>query len=152
MAVNLAASHAFFLSFSQLSSSSSAPLQIQQNPSCSLRNLLKIPCRKIPKNPIPALVCANAAPGAAAVATGKGEFLPPLEVSEIDGKCRKWVWRGYSINYFVYPEISGEPADVNPPLLLVHGFGASIAHWRRCILCVYLICFFPFQLMIIWSI
>lgn len=131
MAVNLAASHAFFRSFSQLSSSSSAPLGIQQNPSCSLRNLLKIPSRKVPKNPIPAFVCANAAPGAAAVATGKVEFLPPLEVSEIDGKCRKWVWRGYSINYCVYPEISGEAADGNPPLLLVHGFGASIAHWRR---------------------
>ncbi|KAH6775118.1 alpha/beta-Hydrolases superfamily protein [Perilla frutescens var. hirtella] len=133
MAVNLAARHALFLSFSPLSSSSSAPLQIQHNPSCSLRSLLKFPSRKIPKNPISGVVCASAAAAdaAAVVAAGTEESLPPLEVREIDGKCKKWVWKGYAINYLVYPEISGDAADVNPPLLLVHGFGASIAHWRR---------------------
>ncbi|XP_057793643.1 pheophytinase, chloroplastic [Salvia miltiorrhiza] len=134
MAVNLAASHVFFLSFSS-SSSSFAPRQIQQNPSCSLGNLLKFPSsRTIPKNPISAVVRASAAAAdaEAAVATGKEESLPPLEVGEIDRKCKKWAWRGYAINYFVYPEISSEAtADVKPPLLLVHGFGASIAHWRR---------------------
>lgn len=131
MAVHIAASatHALILSFSPSSSSSSfAPHQIQHN---SLENSLKFfSWRKIHKNPISAVVCASAG---AAVAAGEVETLPPLEVSEIDGKCKKWEWRGYAINYFVYPEINGEAANANPPLLLVHGFGASIAHWRRCV-------------------
>ena len=51
-----------------------------------------------------------------------------LGVSEIKEKCGKWQWKGqYSINYFV----SSSNAESNPPLLLVHGFGASIPHWRR---------------------
>ena len=51
-----------------------------------------------------------------------------LGVSEIKEKCSKWQWKGqYSINYFV----SSSNAESNPPLLLVHGFGASIPHWRR---------------------
>jgi pimeloyl-ACP methyl ester carboxylesterase len=43
---------------------------------------------------------------------------------EIYATCRQWLWKGYSINYAV--QGSG------PPILLVHGFGASIGHWRRC--------------------
>jgi len=51
------------------------------------------------------------------------------EVEKIKQKCLKWKWKGeYSINYFV----SSDSSDSNhPPLLLVHGFGASIPHWRR---------------------
>lgn len=130
MAVNLVASAATHASF--IISSSFAPRQIQHTPTCSLGNPLRFPCRRIHRNPISAVVrAAGAAAADAAVAV---ETLPPLEVSEIDGKCKKWGWRGYAINYFVYPEISGEAADnVKPPLLLVHGFGASIAHWRRCV-------------------
>ncbi|XP_075509336.1 uncharacterized protein LOC142545824 [Primulina tabacum] len=56
---------------------------------------------------------------------------PPLELKEIDAKCSTWVWKGYNINYLVYPEADGSNTSTNPPLLLVHGFGASIAHWRR---------------------
>ncbi|KAK7268975.1 hypothetical protein RIF29_21687 [Crotalaria pallida] len=50
------------------------------------------------------------------------------EVEKIKHKCLTWNWKGqYSINYFVSSD-----ADSNlPPLLLVHGFGASILHWRR---------------------
>lgn len=45
---------------------------------------------------------------------------------EIGDKCRKWAWKGqYSINFFV------SDSESRPPLLLVHGFGASIPHWRR---------------------
>ncbi|XWS54408.1 hypothetical protein CRYUN_Cryun10bG0087200 [Craigia yunnanensis] len=52
-----------------------------------------------------------------------------LGVSEIKEKCSKWQWKGqYSINYFVS---SSSNAESNPPLLLAHGFGASIPHWRR---------------------
>ncbi|KAE8729574.1 Isoflavone-7-O-methyltransferase [Hibiscus syriacus] len=50
-----------------------------------------------------------------------------LGLSQIKEKCSKWQWKGqYSINYFVS---SSSPSS--PPLLLVHGFGASIPHWRR---------------------
>lgn len=37
-----------------------------------------------------------------------------------------WQWRGNSIYYVS----AGEPND-KPPLLLVHGFGASTDHWRK---------------------
>lgn len=127
MAVNLAAPRSFLLPFSPLSSSSSTVVQIQHNPSCSLRNWLKFSSRVLLKKSISVVSAASTA----VVSTGKEEYLPPLEVSEIDGKCKRWVWKGYSINYFVYPEGNGDAATTNPPLLLVHGFGASIAHWRR---------------------
>ncbi|EYU22782.1 hypothetical protein ABFS82_03G117500 [Erythranthe guttata] len=131
MAVNIAAAHTYFLPFSQLSSSSSSALQVQLNPTCFPSS------RKISRSPISTTSCANvSAASTAALSTGKEEFLPPLEVSEIDGNCKKWVWRGYTINYFVYPDGDGGgggggAAAPAPPLLLVHGFGASIAHWRR---------------------
>ncbi|MEB3178231.1 MAG: alpha/beta fold hydrolase [Nostocaceae cyanobacterium] len=38
-----------------------------------------------------------------------------------------WQWRGYSI-YYVQ---AGEKHPQRPPLLLVHGFGASTDHWRK---------------------
>ncbi|KAF3435101.1 hypothetical protein FNV43_RR22188 [Rhamnella rubrinervis] len=62
---------------------------------------------------------------------------PPLEIEvrEIKEKSKKWLWKGqYSINYFVYhpdDEDKNSGSDTNPPVLLVHGFGASIPHWRR---------------------
>ncbi|CAL1414144.1 unnamed protein product [Linum trigynum] len=50
-----------------------------------------------------------------------------LQATEIKERCLKWRWKGqYTINYFV----AQSPAR-SPPLLLVHGFGASIPHWRR---------------------
>ncbi|MDX2096530.1 MAG: alpha/beta fold hydrolase, partial [Leptolyngbyaceae cyanobacterium bins.59] len=38
-----------------------------------------------------------------------------------------WTWRGQSI-YYVQ---AGQPQPDRPPLLLVHGFGASTDHWRK---------------------
>jgi pimeloyl-ACP methyl ester carboxylesterase len=38
-----------------------------------------------------------------------------------------WQWRGHSI-YYVQ---AGEQQTGKPPILLVHGFGASTAHWRK---------------------
>lgn len=38
-----------------------------------------------------------------------------------------WQWRGHSIHYVQ----AGEKQLNNPPLLLVHGFGASTDHWRK---------------------
>uniref|UniRef100_A0A251TZP1 Putative alpha/Beta hydrolase fold protein n=1 Tax=Helianthus annuus TaxID=4232 RepID=A0A251TZP1_HELAN len=55
--------------------------------------------------------------------------IAPLEVNTIKETCSKWEWRGYTINYFKYQGQNGQKS--NPPLLLVHGFGASVAHWRR---------------------
>ncbi|KAF2302909.1 hypothetical protein GH714_010959 [Hevea brasiliensis] len=56
----------------------------------------------------------------------KSKPLRSIEVREIRDKCRKWAWKGqYSINFFV------SDSESRPPLLLVHGFGASIPHWRR---------------------
>ncbi|XP_050204025.1 uncharacterized protein LOC126654030 [Mercurialis annua] len=49
---------------------------------------------------------------------------------EIRKQCKKWVWKGqYSINYLVSDDSDSHLQS--PPLLLVHGFGASIPHWRR---------------------
>ncbi|KAF8410953.1 hypothetical protein HHK36_003490 [Tetracentron sinense] len=51
---------------------------------------------------------------------------------EIRKRCRTWQWRGHSINYLLHcPGGDGGDPSSSPPLLLVHGFGASIAHWRR---------------------
>ncbi|KAK9205434.1 hypothetical protein WN943_015701 [Citrus x changshan-huyou] len=53
-----------------------------------------------------------------------------LEVNEIRESCKIWKWKGqYSINYLVSSTPNSHPNS--PPLLLVHGFGASIPHWRR---------------------
>ncbi|XP_058089930.1 uncharacterized protein LOC131236640 [Magnolia sinica] len=46
-----------------------------------------------------------------------------LKLTGIYERCSTWKWRGHVINFLV----SGE----GPPLLLVHGFGASVGHWRR---------------------
>jgi pimeloyl-ACP methyl ester carboxylesterase len=34
-----------------------------------------------------------------------------------------WDWRGFNIKYVAYGE--------GPPIVLIHGFGASIGHWRK---------------------
>ncbi|NJO41340.1 MAG: alpha/beta fold hydrolase [Cyanobacteria bacterium CRU_2_1] len=38
-----------------------------------------------------------------------------------------WQWRGYSVYYVK----AGKQQSDRPPLLLVHGFGASTDHWRK---------------------
>lgn len=45
------------------------------------------------------------------------------------GRQRDWVWRGWQIRY-TYLRAKRESAQGNPPLILLHGFGAAIAHWR----------------------
>ena len=43
------------------------------------------------------------------------------------GFQRDWIWRGWQIRYsFRHPV---QPSSL-PPLLLIHGFGAAIEHWR----------------------
>ncbi|XP_017413753.1 pheophytinase, chloroplastic isoform X2 [Vigna angularis] len=54
------------------------------------------------------------------------------EVEKIKQRFRTWHWKGqYSINYFVSSDSPQQLQANHPPLLLVHGFGASIPHWRR---------------------
>lgn len=54
------------------------------------------------------------------------------EVQKIKQRFRTWQWKGqYSINYFVSSDSPQQLQANHPPLLLVHGFGASIPHWRR---------------------
>jgi len=42
---------------------------------------------------------------------------------------RYWYWRGWRIRYQVMPATSPQAAQL-PPLLLLHGFGASLEQWR----------------------
>ncbi|CAF2166059.1 hypothetical protein YC2023_090785 [Brassica napus] len=71
-------------------------------------------------------VCVSAT----AVSSGGG-VVEAVELAEIGEMSKKWKWKGeYSINYFV----KSSPEEVTPAsqtVLLVHGFGASIPHWRR---------------------
>jgi len=50
---------------------------------------------------------------------------PAVSTKPIPGKY--WQWQGQSI-YYVQ---TGQRQSGNPPLLLVHGFGASTDHWRK---------------------
>jgi len=45
------------------------------------------------------------------------------------GHDRTWYWRGWHIRYTYFRPLSPEPNLT--PLLLVHGFGASLGHWRH---------------------
>jgi pimeloyl-ACP methyl ester carboxylesterase len=49
----------------------------------------------------------------------------PVATPSIPGAC--WQWRGHSIYYVK----AGKNRALRPPLLLVHGFGASTDHWRK---------------------
>ncbi|XP_010553931.1 PREDICTED: uncharacterized protein LOC104823867 isoform X2 [Tarenaya hassleriana] len=74
-------------------------------------------------------VRATAAPSGSAAVSGGG--VEALEVVEIRERSKKWQWkRQYSINYLEMgsPE---ESCPASQTVVLVHGFGASIPHWRR---------------------
>ena len=45
------------------------------------------------------------------------------------GNQRDWIWRGWQTR-FSYIRAKNGNFD-NPPLIFIHGFGASIEHWRH---------------------
>jgi pimeloyl-ACP methyl ester carboxylesterase len=44
------------------------------------------------------------------------------------GSQRDWVWRGWQTHYTY---MRSQYQETAPPLMLIHGFGASIGHWRH---------------------
>lgn len=70
--------------------------------------------------------CINASSSSSSISSPSKPL--SLPVKEIKEKCKTWLWRGYSITYLTYPQPQFDPIN---PLLLIHGFGASIPHWRR---------------------
>ena len=46
------------------------------------------------------------------------------------GNQRDWVWRGWQVRY-TYMRAKEETRSAKTPLILLHGFGASIEHWRK---------------------
>ncbi|WVZ98574.1 hypothetical protein U9M48_044001 [Paspalum notatum var. saurae] len=61
---------------------------------------------------------SSAAPAQEAATTASS-----LSLEELRRGCSTWTWRGMRVNYLARGQ--------GPPVLLVHGFGASVAHWRR---------------------
>lgn len=53
------------------------------------------------------------------------QILSPSDTPALSGQY--WQWRGHAIYYVK----AGENHLKKPPLLLVHGFGASTDHWRK---------------------
>jgi pimeloyl-ACP methyl ester carboxylesterase len=53
------------------------------------------------------------------------QVIPSPIVASVPGTY--WQWRSHSIYYVT----AGEPDRSLPPLLLIHGFGASTDHWRK---------------------
>lgn len=47
------------------------------------------------------------------------------------GQLREWRWRGWRVRYSFRRARPTDSATPNPPLLLVHGFGAALGHWRN---------------------
>jgi pimeloyl-ACP methyl ester carboxylesterase len=48
------------------------------------------------------------------------------------GNQRDWFWRGWQTRYTcVRPVGAGSASDSSTPLILLHGFGGSIGHWRH---------------------
>lgn len=44
------------------------------------------------------------------------------------GSQRDWMWRGWQTRYTY---LRSQKSEIAPPLLFIHGFGASIGHWRH---------------------
>ncbi|WP_017303422.1 alpha/beta fold hydrolase [Spirulina subsalsa] len=47
------------------------------------------------------------------------------------GFQRDWIWRGWQVRYSFRRSPSPPPTSPEPPILLIHGFGAALEHWRH---------------------
>ena len=47
------------------------------------------------------------------------------------GNQRDWVWRGWQTRYSYIRAKTSSGDRLNPPVIFIHGFGASIEHWRN---------------------
>jgi len=47
------------------------------------------------------------------------------------GNQRDWVWRGWQTRYTYMRRRGEEKEKLNTPIIFLHGFGASIEHWRH---------------------
>jgi len=47
------------------------------------------------------------------------------------GNQRDWVWRGWQTRYSFLRAKSQNSSNFLPPVIFIHGFGASIEHWRN---------------------
>ncbi len=47
------------------------------------------------------------------------------------GNQRDWVWRGWQTRYSYLRTIRNYHNKEHPPIIFIHGFGASIEHWRN---------------------
>jgi len=59
----------------------------------------------------------------AQLAPAAAQSSPALSAASYTGQKLNWDWRGYDIKYVAHGE--------GPPIVLIHGFGASIGHWRK---------------------
>ncbi len=59
----------------------------------------------------------------------KASVITSLHWQQRVGSQRDWVWRGWKTRYtFIRPD---QPYQKTTPLILLHGFGTSIGHWRQ---------------------
>ena len=47
------------------------------------------------------------------------------------GNQRDWMWRGWRIRYSFQPQKLSQDNNCNSPIILLHGFGVSLKHWRQ---------------------
>jgi pimeloyl-ACP methyl ester carboxylesterase len=47
------------------------------------------------------------------------------------GNQRDWVWRGWQTRYSYLRAKQELASNATPPIIFIHGFGASIEHWRK---------------------
>ncbi|MDX2256211.1 MAG: alpha/beta fold hydrolase [Pseudanabaenaceae cyanobacterium bins.39] len=61
---------------------------------------------------------------------------PEVNIKNYKFADRFWVWKGYEIGYCVEDSAENlantqDNKQVAPAILLIHGFGASVGHWRK---------------------